>query len=143
MRAVNLRASRTIEVLLILAFLWIASPVVVPVVLAFYLAFVLAPPCTLLERLGVPRALATGVVFSTALAAVGVVGAILVSQVLDLAAQLKTYSAQMSEKLAGIREGRLQVVNDLSEAFAELSRRIDPETAAELSTPVRVVSGTG
>jgi predicted PurR-regulated permease PerM len=140
---VNLRTSRTIEVSLILAFLWLASPVVVPVVLAFYLAFVLAPPCTWLERLGVPRALATGLVFSAALAAVGVVGAILVSQVVDLAAQLKTYSAQMSEKLAGIREGRLEVVNDLSNAFAELSRRIDPETAAELSTPVRIVSGTG
>ncbi len=143
MRAVNLRASRTIEVLMILAFLWLASPVVVPVVLAFYVAFVLAPPCTWLERLGVPRAAATAVVFSAALAAVGVVGAVLVSQVMELAAQLKTYSAQMSEKLAGIREGRLQVVNDLSEAFAELSRRIDPETAAELSTPVRIVSGTG
>lgn len=143
MRDLNLRSSRTLEVLLILTFLWVASPVVVPVVLAFYLAFVLAPPCTWLERLGVPRALATGLVFSSALAAVGVVGAILVSQVLELAAQLKTYSAQMSEKLAGIREGRLQVVNDLSGAFAELSRRIDPETAAELSTPVRLVSGTG
>ena len=143
MRDLKLGTSRTLEVLLILAFLWLASPVVVPVVLAFYLAFVLAPPCTWLERLGVPRALATGLVFSSALAAVGIVGAVLLSQVLDLAAQLKTYSAQMSEKLAGIREGRLQVVNDLSNAFAELSRRIDPETAAELSTPVRIVSGTG
>jgi predicted PurR-regulated permease PerM len=142
-RALNLRAGRLLEVALVLAFLWIASPVVVPVVLAFYLGFVLSPPCNWLERWGVPRPIATTLVFGAALTAVGVVGAVLVSQVLDLAAQLKTYSAQMSEKLAGVRVGRLQVVADLSDAFAELSRRIDPETAAELSTPVRIVSGTG
>jgi predicted PurR-regulated permease PerM len=142
-RPLNLRTSRMLEVALVLAFLWLASPVVVPVVLSFYLAFVLAPPCSWLERRGAPRALAMTLVFSATFAALGVVGAVLVSQVLDLAAQLKTYSAQMSEKLAGIRDGQLQVVNDLSTAFAELSRRIDPETAAELSTPVRIVSGTG
>ena len=67
MRALSLRASRVLEVALLLAFLWIASPVVVPVVLAFYLAFVLAPPCNWLERRGVPRALATTLVFSAAL----------------------------------------------------------------------------
>lgn len=143
MRDLNVRATRILEIALVLGFLWLASPVVVPVVLAFYFAFVLAPPCSWLERWGVPRVLATTLVFSAALAAVCVVGAVLVSQVLDLATQLKTYSAQMSAKLAGIRDGRMQVVNDMSEAFAELSRRIDPETAAELSTPVRIVSGTG
>jgi predicted PurR-regulated permease PerM len=142
-RPVSLRTSRMLEVALVLAFLWLARPVVVPVVLAFYLAFVLAPPCSWLERHGAPRALAVTLVVSAAFAALGVISTVLVSQVLDLAAQLKTYSAQMSEKLAGIRDGRLQVVNDLSSAFAELSRRIDPETAAELSTPVRIVSGTG
>jgi predicted PurR-regulated permease PerM len=141
-RSVSFR-SRTLEVVLVLALLWIAGPVAVPVVLSFYLAFVLAPPCSWLERRGAPRWAATTLVFGAALSALGVVGAILVSQILDLAAQLKTYSAQMSEKLAGIRDGRLQVVNDLSGAFAELSRRIDPETAVELSTPVRIVSGAG
>ncbi|HEY6077224.1 MAG TPA: AI-2E family transporter, partial [Polyangiaceae bacterium] len=143
MRDLNLRASRLLEVMLVLGSLWLASPVLVPVVLAFYLAFVLTPPCNWLERWGVPRVIATSLVSGGALGALGVVGAVVLSQVLDLATQLKTYSVQMSEKLAGIRSGRLQVVNDLSEAFAELSRRIDPETAAELATPVRLVSGTG
>ncbi len=143
MRDVTLRASRIVEFAIVLALLWLGRPVVVPIVLAFYLAFVLAPPCNWLERWGFPRAVSTALVFGAALAALGVVGAVLLSQMLDLAAQLKTYSAQMSEKLASIRNGRFQVVEDLSEAFAELSRRIDPETAAEISTPVRVISGTG
>jgi predicted PurR-regulated permease PerM len=142
-RDLNLRASRTFELVLLLGLLWLASPVVVPIVLAFYLAFVLTPPCNWLERRGIPRALSTTLVFGAALAAVVVVSAVLLSQVMDLAAQLKTYSVQMSEKLAGIRNGQLQVVNELSDAFAELSLRIDPDTAAELSTPVRIVSGTG
>jgi predicted PurR-regulated permease PerM len=142
-RHLNLRASLLIEVLLVLGALWLASPVIVPVVFAFYVAFVLVPPCNWLERWGVPRVVATGLVFTAALAVLGVVSAVLVAQVLDLAAQLRTYSVQMSEKLAGIPAGRLKVMNDLSDAFAELSRRIDPETATELSTPVRVVSGTG
>lgn len=143
MRHLNLRANRLLEVLLVLAALWLASPVVVPVVFAFYVAFVLAPPCNWLERWGVPRPLATTVVFTSVLTVLGVVGAVLVSQVLDLAAQLRTYSVQMSEKLAGVPSGRLKVIDDLSDVFADLSRRIDPETASELSTPVRVVSGTG
>jgi predicted PurR-regulated permease PerM len=142
-RNVTLRPSRIVEIAIILALLWFGRTVVVPIVLAFYLAFVLAPPCNWLERLGLGRGFSTALVFGAALAALGVLGAVLVSQMLDLAAQLKTYSAQMSEKLASIRDGRFQVVKDLSEAFAELSRRIDPETAAEISTPVRVVSGTG
>ncbi len=143
MRDVTLRAGRTVELAIVLALLWLGRPVVVPIVLAFYLAFVLAPPCNWLERWGLRRGFSTALVFGAALAALGVVGAVLLSQMLDLAAQLKTYSAQMSEKLASLRNGRFQVVEDLSDAFAELSRRIDPETAAEISTPVRVISGTG
>ncbi len=143
MRDLTLRASRIVEIAIVLGLLWLGRPVVVPIVLAFYLAFVLAPPCNWLERWGLGRAFSTTLVFGAALAALGVLGAALLSQMLDLAAQLKTYSAQMSEKLAGIRDGRLQVVKDLSDAFAELSRRIDPETAADISTPVRIVSGTG
>ena len=94
----NLRASRLVEVVLVLGLVWVGSPVVVPVVLAFYLAFILAPPCNWLERWSVPRPLATTMVFGAALAGVGVVGAVFVSQVLELAAQLKTYSERMSEK---------------------------------------------
>lgn len=143
MRHLSLPSSRLWDAALILGLLWLCRPVVVPLVLSFYLAFVLKPACNGLERLGMPRVLSTVTVMGAALAVVVGLGSMLFAQALDLATQLTTYSAQMSEKLSSMREGRLQVLNELSDAFAELSRRIDPETAAELSTPVRVVSGGG
>jgi predicted PurR-regulated permease PerM len=138
----NLNLGRIAEFALVVAILALGRPVLVPVALAFYLAFVLTPPSDWLERIGLPRPLSVAAVVVAALAIVAVLGSVLVAQAADLARQMKSYSLQMSQKLAGIRTGRLGVLGDLSNALSELSRGLDPELSqVDHTTSVRVVSG--
>ena len=138
----HLSLGRVAEFALVVAILALGRPVLVPVALAFYLAFVLTPPSDWLERIGLPRALSVASVVSAALAAVAVLSSVLIAQAADLARQMHTYSAQMSQKLSGIRAGRLRVVGDLSNALGELGQSLDPELGQSgQTTSVRVVSG--
>ncbi|HEY3496553.1 MAG TPA: AI-2E family transporter [Polyangiaceae bacterium] len=145
MRALTLRAigvGRLVEVAVIVAILALGKPLFVPVTLAFYLAFVMTPPAERLERLGLPRALALASVACAALSLLAIVGSVLVSQAAELAGQMKTYSAQMSEKLSALRSVRRGLLSDLGNAVSELGRVLDAETVRfEDTTPVRVVSG--
>lgn len=127
---------------LIVAMLAFGKPVLMPVALAFYFAFVLTPPADFLERLGAPRAVSVPTVVGAMLAALAVLSTVLVAQAGELARQMQTYSLQMSQKLAGIRAGGLGVFGELSAALSNLSAKLDPEHAlADQVTPVRVVSG--
>lgn len=136
-----LGAGPLVEVALVFAILALGRPLLVPVALAFYLAFVLTPPTARLERLGVTRALAVASVVGVALSIVAMVGSVLVSQTADLARQLKTYSVQMGEKLSALRTARSGLLYDLGHALTELGRGFDTETIkVEDTMPVRVVS---
>jgi predicted PurR-regulated permease PerM len=138
----NLSLGRIAEFALIVGILALGRPVLLPVVLAFYLAFVLTPPSDWLERIGLPRPLSVASVVVAALTAIAVLGSVLVAQAADLARQMKTYSFQMSQKLSGIRSGKLRVLADLSDAMTDLGRSFDPELSqSDQTTPVRVVSG--
>jgi predicted PurR-regulated permease PerM len=130
-----------LEVALVVGILALGKPLFVPVTLAFYLAFIMTPPAERLERLGVPRALALTGVALAALSLVAVVGSVLVSQAADLAGQVRTYSAQMGEKLSTLRSVRRGVLYDFGNALSELGRVLDEETVKlEDTTPVRIVS---
>jgi len=125
----------------VVAILALGRPVLVPVALAFYLAFVLSPLAERLERLGTPRGLTLGTITAALFSVLAVVGSVLVSQALELAGQMKTYAGQMSEKLAALRSARGGVVYDLGHALSELGRGLDTEAVKlEDATPVRVVS---
>lgn len=138
----SLRLGRAGELAVFVAVLALGKPVLVPVALAFYLAFVLTPPSNALERLGVPRFLSVAAVVGTALAIVGVLGTVLVAQAADLNRQMKTYAGQMSHKLSGLRAGKLGALGDLSGAFSELGRALDPALGLTTpATPVRLVIG--
>ncbi|HET9960233.1 MAG TPA: AI-2E family transporter [Polyangiaceae bacterium] len=138
----NLSLGPLADFVLVVAILALGQPVLVPVALAFYLAFVLTPPVDALERIGVPRGLSVTSVVAAALAAVAVFGTVLISQAADLGRQMQRYSAQMSEKLTRVRSDRFGVVEDLTKAINQLGKSLDPQVIrAEDVTPVQVVSG--
>lgn len=127
---------------LIVAMLALGKPVLVPIALAFYLAFMLTPPCDALERIGLPRMIALPAVVLAALVFLGVIGTVLVTQVSDLAMGLQSYSAQMSEKLAGIQASGIGAFRAFSSALSTLVAMLDPEQGSQVeAAPVRVVSG--
>lgn len=129
------------QIALVVAMLALGKPVLVPVALAFYFAFVLTPPSDALERRGLPRALSVTSVVGAMLAALVVLGTVLVAQIAELARQMQTYSLQISQKLASVRADSLGVFSDLSKALSDLSAKLDPEHAIpDKVTSVRVVT---
>lgn len=133
---------RTGELAIFVVLLALGRPVLVPLALAFYLAFVLTPPSNGLERLGLPRSLSVAAVVGSALAIVGVLGTVLVAQAADLHRQMKTYAWQTSQKLSGLRAGKLGALGDLTGVFSELGRALDPALGPTTSAmPVRVLVG--
>ncbi|HYQ14633.1 MAG TPA: AI-2E family transporter, partial [Polyangiaceae bacterium] len=126
---------------LVVAMLSLGKPVLMPIALAFYLTFVLTPPSDRLERWGMPRPVSVTLVFAAALGALVGLGSILVSQAAELAGQLKTYSAQMGDKLANLRRGGLGAFSDLDRSFSDLGKAFDPEWALNAApAPVRVIA---
>lgn len=134
----RLRLGLIAETALLLAILSLGKPVLVPIALAFYFAFLMTPPSESLERLGLPRSLSVITVVAAAFASFITLASVLVAQLADLAKQMHTYSAQMSQKVAGIRHGRIGLLTSFSDAFSDLSRVLSSQVASTPDAPVRI-----
>jgi predicted PurR-regulated permease PerM len=139
----DLGLGRIGQLALVVTILALGKPVLLPVALAFYLAFVLTPPADWLERLGLPRPLSLVSVVGAALLALGVLFAVLMAQAADLAQQMQTYSVQMGQKLVGLRDIGFGVFGNVSGSLAALSENLgtDPGQPGD-PLAVRVVSGS-
>jgi predicted PurR-regulated permease PerM len=132
------------QLALLMVLLYWGRPVLVPLALSLYLAFVLTPAESKLEQLGFSRGLAVTTTLGTALAGLSVLGAILVAQVADLASKMHGYTVQMANKMAGLRGGSLRIFSDCSRAISELARSVEQQIGGpEHLTAVRVVPGGG
>src|ERR1700722_1451699 len=89
----------------IIAAMYFAREVLIPVALAGILAFMLAPLVRLLQKLRLPRVAAVLVVAALAFAAIFALGKTLVTEVERLAEDLPTYQATIEKKIEGIRGG--------------------------------------
>ena len=104
--AVN-STSSTLNALLIgvivVAIMFFAREVLIPLALAGILSFMLAPPVRALQRLRLPRSLAVTIVVLIAFAAIFELGRVLATQVTSLAEDLPKYQATISQKIEGLR----------------------------------------
>jgi len=137
---------------LMVACLYWAREVLVPVALAVLLTFLLAPVVTALERWRVPRVPAVVLVVVLALGVVGGVGVMLVSQVMSLGAELPQYKDNIKEKIADLRllgrsSGLEPVKDTVTRAAGEVERDVEktkPQEAKQPKpTPVVVQPGSG
>lgn len=114
---------------MLVAILALGKTVLVPIALAFYFAFVLTPPAEALERVGVPRSLSLLTVVGAAVSGFAVLAALLFSQIASLAAQLQSYSQQITHKIAMLREGSMGPLGALSGAITSLGQLINAEAS--------------
>lgn len=135
----SLHFGRVGQLVLVVAILAFGKPVLLPIALAFYFAFVLTPPSQALERLGLPRALSVAVIVVVVVAALVVLTGALASQVADLATQTQAYSVRMSQKLELLHQGQVGLLGGFDEALARLSRSLEPNHP-HAAAPVRVVT---
>ena len=111
----------------VVAALYLGREVLVPIALAILLTFVLAPLVRLLQGWYFPRIIAVTVVGLFAFAAIFGLGALMVSQVNQLAADLPRYQSTLGDKIQSLRgvAGGTGTLERASEVLHNLSKEID------------------
>lgn len=107
----------------IVAALYFASEVLIPITLAALLTFILAPLVDLLRRIRIPRVAA---IIATVLLALGIivgVGAVIGTQVADLAGQLPKYQTTLESKVTKLRDSTIAPLSRAVEKFRSRSEQ--------------------
>jgi predicted PurR-regulated permease PerM len=97
------------------AFLYFASPIVIPVIVAASLAYILSPAVSLLKKLKIPHALAVILVLLISFFIIGLIGYLLFAQANSLIQELPTYwnsIIEYSTQLLSKSKGLLPQVGD-------------------------------
>ena len=119
----------------VVAALYFCREVLVPIALAILLSFVLSPLVRLLHRWRFPRGVAVAVVAFAAFSAFFGLGALMVSQVNELANDLPRYQSTLGDKiqtLRGVSAGS-GVLEHASEVLQNLSNEIDKPKSRQIN----------
>ena len=121
---------KLIGFVLVLACIYWAQAVLIPIALAVLITFLLTPPVAALQRHGVPRIVAVAAVVVLALAVVAGVGTVLTMQVMSLGEELPYYRDNIREKIADIRSvgkdsGLRRAKETVERAASEAERQVE------------------
>lgn len=122
----------------VVAALYLAREVLVPISLALLLSLVLAPLVRLLRSIRIPRPLAVIVAVLFAFAVIFSLGALMVSQVNQLAGDLPRYQTTLREKIQSLRGAATGTgtLERASEVLQELGKELDkPNRSTSFPTP--------
>src|ERR1700681_3173789 len=116
----------------LVAILYFARDVLVPIVLAVLMSFVLAPLVALLQRLRCPRIVAVLLVVLAAFSVLFALGGLMASQVNQLASDLPTYQSTLREKIQSLRGAATGTgtLERASQVLQDLSSELDKPTAS-------------
>ena len=117
---------------ILIAGLYVAREVLLPLALAILLSFVLTPPLLLLRKIKVPRVLAVGIVVAVAFGFIFALGWMMSREATKLAADLPKYSATLSEKITALRTttSESKVLKKAGDVLTELQQQLDKPAAA-------------
>jgi predicted PurR-regulated permease PerM len=115
----------------VVATLFVAREVLIPVALAGILSFMLAPPVRMLQNLRLPRGLAVVAVVLLAFAAIFALGAVMTRQVTQLARDLPRYQATIGakiERLQDLQGGGVGTLEQAQEVLKKLGNELKDST---------------
>jgi predicted PurR-regulated permease PerM len=126
--------------ILVVATLYWAEMIFIPLALAVLLTFILSPLVTLLQRRGLPRVLSALLVVLLALLILDGAGTGLVLQVRRLAGELPQYQDNIARKVAGVRMlGGGTWLQNLQDTFHQVLGETGPQSQpAQQPVPVSV-----
>ena len=115
----------------ILALLYWAKAVLIPVALAILLAFLLTPIVNVLWRWGLGRTPAAVLVVVVSAGLIGVVGWTIEVQIVTLASELPTYTDNIKQKITQVRQASSGgVLGKVQEAVKDVTSELQPDTPA-------------
>jgi len=129
-----------LTITLVVAGLWAAQTVLVPLALGIILAFMLTPLVRFCDRLRLPRCVGVALTMLLALGAVGAVGYVTMNQFADLSTQISKYTWSMRQKVADLRDVNGAPLRQLSRTVDRVTEQLDGNLADQRrAEPVRVV----
>ncbi|HET9447683.1 MAG TPA: AI-2E family transporter [Steroidobacteraceae bacterium] len=129
-----------LTLVLVVAVLWAAKAILLPLALGIILAFALTPVVKLFDRYRVPRFAGVTLTMLLALGVVGGIGYVVVDQFAELSTELTRYTSSMRRKVAELRPGKDATLSQLSRTVDRVTEQLD-SNAAELRSAqtVRVI----
>jgi len=112
----------------VVACLYLAREVLIPVALALLVSLVLNPIVSRLEKFGLPRLTAIVLVLVFAIAGLGISGWVVGHQLIDVANQLPNYSANIHKKIVLLHKGKQDALGKASDSVSQLGREISNAT---------------
>jgi predicted PurR-regulated permease PerM len=125
-----------VAIFLVVAALWAAKAVLIPIALAILLTFILAPICNRLERWHLGHVMSVIVVAALSFIIIGVIGWIVAGQFIDLAAKLPYYRDNIRQKMDDIRIPPGGTIERITENLKGLTQEIF--TPANGADPSRI-----
>ncbi|HKQ13463.1 MAG TPA: AI-2E family transporter [Steroidobacteraceae bacterium] len=129
-----------LTLVLVVAVLWAAKAILLPLALGIILAFALTPAVKLFDRHRLPRFAGVALTMLLALGIVGGIGYVVVDQFAELSAQLTRYTSSMRHKVAELRPGKDATLQQFTRTVDRVTEQLD-DNADDLrrSQPVRVI----
>jgi predicted PurR-regulated permease PerM len=129
-----------LTLVLVVAVLWAAKAILLPLAIGIILAFALTPVVKLFDRYRVPRFAGVTLTMLLALGVVGGIGYVVVDQFAELSTELTRYTSSMRRKVAELRPGKDATFSQLSRTVDRVTEQLD-NNAADLRSAqtVRVV----
>jgi predicted PurR-regulated permease PerM len=125
---------------LVVAILWAAKAILLPLALGIILAFALTPVVRLFDLSRLPRVAGVALTMLLALGVVGGIGYVVFSQFADLSADLTRYTSSMRRKVAELRPGNDAMIRQLTRTVDRVTEQLDDNVAdLRRAQPVRVI----
>ena len=118
----------------VVAALYLARDVLVPIMLAVLLSFVLAPLVSLLRKVRLPRVLAVVIAVLLALGIFGALASVIGVQVASLAERAPQYASAVEAKVTRLRSS---TVGELPKVIGRIGRQLDRASGETPAAPVR------
>jgi predicted PurR-regulated permease PerM len=125
--------SSLVTATLVVAILYFAREVFIPLALAGLLAFLLAPAATRLERWGVKRTPAALLVIVLSLIGVGFLGRVVLGQIYNLAVELPQYQGNVSNKIGSLHLDSAGKLSKTIDMLGNLNRQLRGGEASKSS----------
>lgn len=116
------------SLILVIAALYWAQVILIPIALALLLTFILSPMVAALHRAGLGRTPSVILVVALVFCILGGIGWIVMSQVASLAGELPTYEKNIEGKIVGLREAaKGSFLEKVQSTFRRVSRELERE----------------
>jgi predicted PurR-regulated permease PerM len=125
---------------LVVAILWAAKAILLPLALGIILAFALTPVVRIFDRGRLPRFAGVALTMLLAIGIVGGIGYVVFGQFADLSSELTRYTSSMRRKVAELRPGNDAMIRQLTRTVDRVTEQLDDNVAdLRRAQPVRVV----